>query len=222
MIQTTGGGGSGVYTNAGQLVISGRPTDTSTYGNIYIQTGATQQNQWTFNNGAAFVLPGGTTTTTGTGITFPATQSASSDANTLDDYEEGTWTPVLGTGSSPPTFTYTNRGGTYIKVGLQVTAWFYFNINVTVSGSGFAGLVTSSLPFAPENVTYTNSAYAMGGFAIAIPSVTGGVALGFNNDNPSLANRLYWVNASAGTPTGASSGLATGVYSGYAVYRAAS
>jgi hypothetical protein len=28
------------------------------------------------------------------GITFPATQVPSADANTLDDYEEGTWTPV--------------------------------------------------------------------------------------------------------------------------------
>jgi hypothetical protein len=28
------------------------------------------------------------------GITFPATQSASSNANTLDDYEEGTFTPT--------------------------------------------------------------------------------------------------------------------------------
>ena len=27
----------------------------------------------------------------GAGISFPATASASSDANTLDDYEEGTW-----------------------------------------------------------------------------------------------------------------------------------
>jgi hypothetical protein len=32
----------------------------------------------------------------GAGITFPAAQSASSDANTLDDYEEGTWTPNVG------------------------------------------------------------------------------------------------------------------------------
>jgi len=36
-----------------------------------------------------------TPSTSGAGITFPATQSASTDANTLDDYEEGTWTPVV-------------------------------------------------------------------------------------------------------------------------------
>jgi hypothetical protein len=37
-----------------------------------------------------------TPTTSGSGITFPATQSASTNANTLDDYEEGTWTTTFG------------------------------------------------------------------------------------------------------------------------------
>ena len=48
------------------------------------------------------------------GITFPATQSASSDANTLDDYEEGTWTPALSnfTGSAG-----WSASGTYVKIG---------------------------------------------------------------------------------------------------------
>jgi hypothetical protein len=133
MIQTTGGGGSGVYANAGQLIISGRPTDTSTFGNIYIQTGATQQNQWIFNNGAAFVLPGGTATATGTGITFPSTQSASSDANTLDDYEEGTWTPgytlSLGSASS------VTSAGSYIKIGRSVTVTFFITFGSVSSAS---------------------------------------------------------------------------------------
>jgi len=37
----------------------------------------------------------GASPASGIGITFPATQTASSNANTLDDYEEGTWTPRL-------------------------------------------------------------------------------------------------------------------------------
>ena len=45
-----------------------------------------------------------TPSASGAGITFPATQSASTDANTLDDYEEGTWTPNQGSG-----LTVTNR-----------------------------------------------------------------------------------------------------------------
>jgi len=68
-------------------------------------------------------LAGGSTTATGTGIAFPATQSASSNANTLDDYEEGTWTPALGgTWTSNPT----GLGGYYTKIGRFVTAYLEF------------------------------------------------------------------------------------------------
>lgn len=52
------------------------------------------------------------------GIKFPATQNASSDANTLDDYEEGTWTPVL-TFATPGDLNvaYSIREGLYTKIG---------------------------------------------------------------------------------------------------------
>jgi len=60
----------------------------------------------------------GATTQTGTGITFPATQSASSNANTLDDYEEGTWTATDASGAS---LSFTNTTQTYTKIGRVVT-----------------------------------------------------------------------------------------------------
>ena len=56
--------------------------------------------------------------TSGTGITFPATQNASSDANTLDDYEEGTWTPSDGSGAG---LSFSTSFSTYTKVGRLVT-----------------------------------------------------------------------------------------------------
>lgn len=74
-------------------------------------------------------------------IKFPATQNASSDANTLDDYEEGTYTPSnvnMTTGSGTNT-------GTYRKVGSQVTVWSNFTFGV---GSSFGGVVQLGLPFA--------------------------------------------------------------------------
>lgn len=77
--------------------------------------------------------------TTGTGITFPATQSASSDANTLDDYEEGTWTPSLG-----GTATYSEQTGTYTKIGRQVTV--RYRIAVSSIGTGSTTTLTG-LPF---------------------------------------------------------------------------
>jgi len=82
-----------------------------------------------------------TPSTSGAGITFPATQSASSNANTLDDYEEGTWTPTT------QNFTITGTptlSGTYTKIGRVV----YFNLSFTSTGTiafGTSCLIT--LPF---------------------------------------------------------------------------
>jgi hypothetical protein len=75
-----------------------------------------------------FALQGGTLSA-GTGIAFPATQSASTDANTLDDYEEGTWTPSLG-GGATGTF-----AGTYVKVGKLVTLHGSISVTLIVAGS---------------------------------------------------------------------------------------
>jgi hypothetical protein len=61
---------------------------------------------------------GATAAASGAGITFPASQSASSDANTLDDYEEGTWTATDASGAGLSLSSTTNR---YTKVGRLVT-----------------------------------------------------------------------------------------------------
>ena len=86
----------------------------------------------------------GAITKAGIGITFPATQSASTDANTLDDYEEGTWTPVLTDGVNNVA-SYYYQFGSYIKVGRMVT------INCTISvfnkGSITGGVYITGLPF---------------------------------------------------------------------------
>jgi hypothetical protein len=87
-----------------------------------------------------------TPSTSGSGITFPATASASSDVNTLDDYEEGTWTPTyVSTGA---TFTYSaTTGGTYTKIGNRV---FISGFLITNSASGGTAANTVSiggLPF---------------------------------------------------------------------------
>ena len=76
---------------------------------------------------------------TGGQITFPATQSASADANTLDDYEEGTFTPSLGGNT-----TYNGRSGNYIKIGKLV--FVEINVFVNAIGTGSTSLV-SGLPF---------------------------------------------------------------------------
>ena len=90
---------------------------------------------------------GATPSTSGAGITFPATASGSTDANTLDDYEEGTWTPVITAQSG--TLTTTTSSGTYTKIGKAVTV--NFRVTITDAGTGTGGLFVSSFPFAATN-----------------------------------------------------------------------
>jgi len=87
----------------------------------------------------------GATSQSGAGITFPATQSASSNANTLDDYEEGSWTPslIVTFGGSGLT---TTVAGAYRKVGSLV--FISGQVTVTAIGSGYSGSVRiDDLPF---------------------------------------------------------------------------
>jgi hypothetical protein len=85
------------------------------------------------------------------GIAFPATQSASADPNTLDDYEEGTWTPSYGATTTDPTVTFGTQAGYYTKVGNLVYCFLRMNLSSASGGSG--SLRITGLPFTPQNVT---------------------------------------------------------------------
>jgi hypothetical protein len=117
-------------------------------------------------NSTGLQMTGGTLSLAGTTIIpaigqikFPATQNASADANTLDDYEEGTWTPVLTRDGTAPTISYVFREGKYTKIGNMVTCWISIN-NITVSSAGSGNNIVTGLPFAIGNQTYGGS----GGF----------------------------------------------------------
>ena len=94
----------------------------------------------------AIGVGGATPTSNGSGITFPATQSASSDANTLDDYEEGTWTPLFRCTTTNPTYTVTSATGKYTKVGNVVYYSFYLYSSGGATG-GSGSVVVGGLPF---------------------------------------------------------------------------
>lgn len=78
------------------------------------------------------------------GIQFPATQSASADANCLDDYEEGSWTPYLSDGTNSVAL---NGGSVYIKIGRMVyVAINGYNTNFSTLGAS-SHLRITGLPF---------------------------------------------------------------------------
>jgi hypothetical protein len=80
------------------------------------------------------------------GITFPATAVAASDANTLDDYEEGTWTPTQG-GGLTVVGAYSSQGS-YTKVGNKVVV-FASLFAATSIASASADILCGGLPFTP-------------------------------------------------------------------------
>jgi len=97
---------------------------------------------------------GANTPSSGTGIMFPATQSASGDPNTLDDYEEGTYTPSVTGSTSGGPFTFGTQSGYYTKIGREVKVSMFMSHNSTIS---LGGAYKISLPF-------TVADYAGGGF----------------------------------------------------------
>ncbi len=95
-------------------------------------------------------LPGATRTA-GTGVAFPATQLPSTNANTLDDYEEGT-TPALtvaGT-TAAGVGTYTRQVMRYTKVGNLVTVSFGLIWTALTGATG--NLSIAGLPFTSDSL----------------------------------------------------------------------
>jgi hypothetical protein len=101
---------------------------------------------------------GATAAASGAGITFPASQSASSDANTLDDYEQGTFTPTAVGGTTAGTTTYVGQVGHYTKIGRQVTVTIYLQYSA-MTGTG--PLQIGGLPFSTMGSDYQGSFPAM-------------------------------------------------------------
>jgi hypothetical protein len=119
-------------------------------------------------------------------IQFPATQVASSNANTLDDYEEGTWTATLTDGTN----TTTSDGATYRKIGSLVFISFQF-YNKNISAWNAANLSVTGLPFTvATNHDSFVTANTPNGF-----TVSGPLAMGFSNS--STSSGLYYRGGSS-------------------------
>lgn len=108
--------------------------------------------------GVALIVPGGQGDHSGqvvspNGVQFPATQVPSADPNQLDDYEEGTWTPVLDfetTGNLA--VAYALQSGTYTKVGREVTVSANIVTSTFTHTTASGAALITGLPFTCINV----------------------------------------------------------------------
>ena len=121
------------------------------------------------------------------GVVFGATGGAVT-SKTLDDYEEGTWTPADGSGAA---LTFSTAVGTYTKVGNLVTAVYSVTYPSTADTTDMA---VSGLPFAPDtnfiyggSQSYTNKAAAFDCSVTTVSSKivyrTGGTSAQIHNND---------------------------------------
>lgn len=126
------------------------------------------------------------------GVSFPALQVLSADQNTLDDYEEGTWTGLFSSDGGTITTDATLRTGKYVKIGKQVTVTGYFKIASVSSPTG--DLYITGLPFVVENSNASSGAGSIKGLSFAATATTSLVGGGGINTSYIIINKY-----SAGT-----------------------
>ena len=152
---------------------------------------------------------GATASASGSGISFPATINASSNANTLDDYEEGTFTPVVNFGVTSPT--YGEQSARYVKIGSRV----FFDIRVRLSGgtgdstqiaiNGFPFTTSTSLPNGGGYSTYVDigsgdSIWYMSDSSTQIQAYLNGSSSSYTVSG-SVANKYIIISGSYSTST---------------------
>jgi len=153
---TTFGSGGGDALTSSPLSQFASTTSAQLAGVISNETGT---NALVFQTSPSLYSPRADTLTT-SNVIFPATEVPSSNANTLDDYEEGSYTATI-TCSTSGSYTLDAGANTlsYIKIGRKVFVTGYLSIT---SASSPSGTLQISLPFANSAGTaYSTSAYGV-------------------------------------------------------------
>ena len=99
-------------------------------------------------------------------VKFPASQNASADANTLDDYKEASFTPTVSFGGASVGVTYSSQVGVVTKVGRIVQATV--NIVLTSKGSSVGTASIGTLPVASTSGTDSPCSVQINNFAAGV------------------------------------------------------
>ena len=168
-------------TGAGGLKIASTTAGSSGAGALVLQGGISAGNTGSaasYFGGAVSVgtgaAVGGATAGAG-GLAFPAIDVAVANANTLDDYEEGTWTPAFA--STAATFAYAEQFGSYVKVGSLVTLQMRLRTSSVIGTTTNTAAITG-LPFASANLNANSTSAG----AVGLCNVTGGLAMSIDNN----------------------------------------
>ena len=133
------------------------------------------------------------------GIVLGATSNV--DANTLDDYEEGSFTPAFN-GNPGGTGYHGATGGSYVKVGRKVSFNIYIAMTSWVSSS--THLVISGLPFASGTATSGSDVLYGGAYPSYIANMNGGstIDMGHIGSQSPFIGLYYHVGGSIANVSG--------------------
>lgn len=132
------------------------------------------------------------------GINFPDDASAnhSGDVNTLDNYEEGTWSASL----NNTTETLEVSTGYYVKIGSQVTVTWYSG-SITSLGSTGGSAQIAGLPFTVKSTSNSHSSLVTVAFNTVASNADGGY-FGTNGTTITLVQEGSTTNATYGASSG--------------------
>jgi hypothetical protein len=200
-----------VTINATQAIGVGSSPSYGTNGQVLTSSGSGAAPTWTTVSAASLTTPSFTSTigvgaatasASGAGITFPATASLSTNANTLDDYQEGSYTGTLtGCTTSPTTTVYYTKIGNIVHLN---------NLNAGITGTSNAN--TLRITGMPALIRPANaSAAAVQGGISGSASQTIWVAILTNGD-------IYCNQGGGNWPTSGVKGFDTGFGITYSIY----
>jgi hypothetical protein len=188
-------GGTVVYAQVGARIDD--PTSTSEDGSLRLAAsiaGLLTNYAYMGANAAATATPGAIGLPLGQ-LSFPATQNASSDANTLDDYQEAPWSPVLT--SSVGSITAQTSAGTYTKIGNRLIC--DFTCTITTVGTGSGNLTITGLP---ETSGASSMGYAretvLTGLGYSVSLLSGSTTLSlfrYDNGAASISNTTSYTGS---------------------------
>jgi len=178
------GTAAGIAPTADTFVIGSTVAGLPTFALVPSTGAATFAGAVSVGTGAAV---GGATAGAG-GLAFPATDVAVANANTLDDYEEGTWTPTLSPAGSPATGTITvaspNLCG-YTKIGRVVTVNGLIEASAVSSPVG-ATVTIGGLPFPSNGNTNERSVGTVRAFSLTSGALNSTATIASSTQTASL------------------------------------
>lgn len=168
-----------------------------TQGQVLVRD-TTNADGWSWSSNVSAAVPTNPFNLTGGQIAFPATQAPSSNANTLDDYEEGTFTPSFWADGGASGQVYAFRTGFYTKVGRLVTV--QFDVKLSSKGTLTGNVLLIGFPIAGSTNTNGPCTFYMAwqGFNTALIGLM--TQLAWSATYASVAGFLFPMTAATANP----------------------